>query len=209
MNRLKRNPTRSASPESRERSAHAQRAGSAFSTDAAENAQIGFCKTDGCRNSAMIVTIILSYIATLFQRAQSGSCGSILCILARRGCVRVPRSVCHRRASLDFPRHPRVTNALQRTWISRFPREVAMYVHRVFNRAGLSGSAPQIRPSVCSYSGGVSEGATHAAGYPARTIPEPLFGAASPDSGRSGSLLHFRMISALTTPLRFSRRTGA
>jgi len=50
--------------------------------------------------------------------------------------VRLPRSVHHRRASLDFPMRPRLTAALGGRGISRFPREVSTYVHGVSDRAG-------------------------------------------------------------------------
>src|SRR5882672_6962841 len=51
--------------------------------------------------------------------------------------VRLPRSVRHRRASLDFPMRPKATSALGELGISRFPREVLPYVHGVSDRAGL------------------------------------------------------------------------
>src|SRR5205085_4178978 len=51
--------------------------------------------------------------------------------------VRLPRSVRHRRASLDFPMRPKATAALGRLGISRFPCEVSTYVHRGSDRAGL------------------------------------------------------------------------
>jgi hypothetical protein len=51
--------------------------------------------------------------------------------------VRLPRSVRHRRTSLDFPIRPRATVALGRPGISRFPREVSPYVLGVSDRAGL------------------------------------------------------------------------
>ena len=51
--------------------------------------------------------------------------------------VRLPRSVRHRRTSLDFPTRPKATAALGGLGISRFPREVSPYVHGVFDRAGL------------------------------------------------------------------------
>src|SRR6266478_3931766 len=51
--------------------------------------------------------------------------------------VRLPRSVRHRRTSLDFPMRPRATAALGRPGISRFPREVLPYVLGVCDRAGL------------------------------------------------------------------------
>src|SRR5882762_4280841 len=51
--------------------------------------------------------------------------------------VRLPRSVRHRRASLDFPMRPRATAALGEPGISRFPFEVLPYVHGVCDRAGL------------------------------------------------------------------------
>ena len=51
--------------------------------------------------------------------------------------VRLPRSVRHRRASLDFPMRPRANATLGGLGTSRFPREVSPYVHGVFDRAGL------------------------------------------------------------------------
>src|SRR4029077_14731878 len=51
--------------------------------------------------------------------------------------VRLPRSVRHRRASLDFPMRPRATAALGELGISRFPFEVLPSVHGVCDRAGL------------------------------------------------------------------------
>jgi hypothetical protein len=51
--------------------------------------------------------------------------------------VRLPRSVRHRRTSLDFPMRPRATASLGDPGISRFPFEVLPYVHGVCDRAGL------------------------------------------------------------------------
>src|SRR5713101_5390013 len=51
--------------------------------------------------------------------------------------VRLPRSVRHRRTSLDFPTRPMATAALGGLGISRFPNEVLAYVHGVSDRAGL------------------------------------------------------------------------
>src|SRR6266404_77063 len=51
--------------------------------------------------------------------------------------VRLPRSVRHRRTSLDFPTRPKATAALGGLGISRFPCEVLAYVHGVSDRAGL------------------------------------------------------------------------
>src|SRR4029077_16870992 len=51
--------------------------------------------------------------------------------------VRLPRSVRHRRASLDFPMRPRTTAAQGELGISRFPCEVFPYVLGVSDRAGL------------------------------------------------------------------------
>src|SRR5437879_11543882 len=51
--------------------------------------------------------------------------------------VRLPKSVRHRRTSLDFPMRPKATAALGELGISRFPREVSAYVHGVSDRAGL------------------------------------------------------------------------
>ena len=51
--------------------------------------------------------------------------------------VRLPKSVRHRRTSLDFPMHPEATAGRGGLGISRFPREVSRYVHGVSDRAGL------------------------------------------------------------------------
>src|SRR5882762_5243861 len=51
--------------------------------------------------------------------------------------VRLPRSVRHRRTSLDFPMRPEATAARGGLGISRFPREVSAYVLGVSDRAGL------------------------------------------------------------------------
>src|ERR1039458_8153572 len=51
--------------------------------------------------------------------------------------VRLPRSVRHRRTSLDFPMRPKDIAALGSPGISRFPREVSAYVLGVSDRAGL------------------------------------------------------------------------
>src|SRR5207253_3362743 len=51
--------------------------------------------------------------------------------------VRLPKSVRHRRASLDFPMRPKATAARGGRGISRFPCEVSAYVHGVSDRAGL------------------------------------------------------------------------
>src|SRR5438876_7408847 len=51
--------------------------------------------------------------------------------------VRLPKSVRHRRMSLDFPMRPKATAARGGLGISRFPREVSAYVQGVSDRAGL------------------------------------------------------------------------
>src|SRR5216684_2688191 len=51
--------------------------------------------------------------------------------------VRLPKSVRHRRTSLDFPTRPKATAAWGGLGTSRFPREVSAYVHGVSDRAGL------------------------------------------------------------------------
>src|SRR5712664_2332246 len=60
--------------------------------------------------------------------------------------VRLPRSVRHRRTSLDFPTRPKAIAALGGLGISRFPCEVSAYVHGVSDRAGLC-SASRYRRS--------------------------------------------------------------
>src|SRR6202158_4988015 len=51
--------------------------------------------------------------------------------------VRLPKTVRHRRTSVDFPMRPTATAPLGRPGISRFPSEVSAYVHGVSDRAGL------------------------------------------------------------------------
>jgi hypothetical protein len=63
--------------------------------------------------------------------------------------VRLPRSVRHRRSSLDFPTRPKATAALGEHGISRFPREVSAYVHRVSDRAGLWHASRYRRTKCC------------------------------------------------------------
>src|SRR5450755_4534620 len=63
--------------------------------------------------------------------------GLVRGLLSYYSSVRLPRSVHHRRASLDFPMRPKATAALGRLGISRFPSEGPPYVHGVCDRAGL------------------------------------------------------------------------
>src|SRR5882762_1490361 len=63
--------------------------------------------------------------------------GVVWGLLRYYGSVRLPRSVRHRRTSLDFPMRPKATAALGSPGISRFPNEVSAYVHGVSDRAGL------------------------------------------------------------------------
>src|SRR6202795_449529 len=63
--------------------------------------------------------------------------GALRGLLRYSRSVPLPKSVRHRRASLDFPMRPRATAALGEPGISRFPFEVLPYVHGVCDRAGL------------------------------------------------------------------------
>src|SRR5437588_10727541 len=63
--------------------------------------------------------------------------GVVRGLLRYYGAVRLPRSVRHRRTSLDFPTRPMATAALGGLGISRFPNEVLAYGHGVSDRAGL------------------------------------------------------------------------
>ena len=63
--------------------------------------------------------------------------------------VRLPRSVRHRRASLDFPMRPRTTSFLGGRGISRFPREMFPYVHEVSDRAGFPCTSRYRRTGWC------------------------------------------------------------
>ena len=96
--------------------------------------------------------------------------------------VRLPRSVRHRRTSLDFPMRPKATAALGGLGISRFPREVSAYVHGVSDRAGLWHTS-RYRctrwglPLSPTASASRSK-SSYAAEYPARTFPCQRFDAA-------------------------------
>jgi hypothetical protein len=63
--------------------------------------------------------------------------------------IELPRSVHHRRASLDFPMRPQATAALGRPGISRFPREASAYLHGVSDRAGLWHASRYRRTRCC------------------------------------------------------------
>src|SRR5438034_3166972 len=63
--------------------------------------------------------------------------------------VRLPKPVRHRRTSLDFPMRPMATAALGGLGISRFPREVSLYVHGVSDRAGLWHASRYRRTRCC------------------------------------------------------------
>ena len=52
------------------------------------------------------------------------------------GAVRLPTSVRHRRASLDFPTRSAVLSPADRRGISRFPRKMVLCMLGVFDRAG-------------------------------------------------------------------------
>src|SRR6266404_4220088 len=130
--------------------------------------------------------------------------------------VRLPKSVRHRRTSLDFPTRPKATAALGGLGISRFPREVSRYVHGVSDRAGL-GCTSRNRctrwglPLSPTASASRRKVLTRLNTRPARSLStlrrrpcEQL----RMTRGRCGSLLHIRMTFAFTTPRRFNRRTG-
>jgi hypothetical protein len=60
-----------------------------------------------------------------------------MCFFLTSTFIELPRSVRHRRTSLDFPMRPGATAALGGLGISRLPREVSAYVPGVSDRAGL------------------------------------------------------------------------
>src|SRR6266481_7743526 len=60
-----------------------------------------------------------------------------MCFFLTSTFIELPRSVRHRRTSLDFPMRPKATAALGGLGISRFPCEVSAYVLGVSDRAGL------------------------------------------------------------------------
>ena len=69
-------------------------------------------------------------------RDRHGLPGSVRGLRRYYGSVRLPVSVRHRRASLDFPMRSEATAASDGRGISRFPCEVLPYVHGVSDRAG-------------------------------------------------------------------------
>ena len=105
--------------------------------------------------------------------------------------VRLPMSVRHRRASLDFPMRPKATAALGEVGISRFPFEVLPYVHGVCDRAGLccTSRCRCIRwglPHLLTASASRSNGLTRLNTRPARSLVNastPPSRAAPHDSG--------------------------
>src|SRR6266849_4158965 len=132
------------------------------------------------------------------------------------GSVRPPRSVRHRRTSLDFPTRPKATAALGGLGTSRFPCEVLAYVHGVSDRVGLWHTSryrctrwglPLSPTASASRRKFLTRLNTRPARSPVNASTLPLQ-AAPLTRGRCGSLIHFRMTFAFTTPRRFSRRTG-
>src|SRR6266478_3398050 len=105
--------------------------------------------------------------------------------------VRLPRSVRHRRTSLDFPTRPKATAALGEHGISRFPREVSRYVLGVSDRAGLCSASRYRRsrwglPLLLTASASRSEFLTRLNTRPARSpvnASTPPLRAAPHDSG--------------------------
>src|SRR5229473_6483405 len=105
--------------------------------------------------------------------------------------VRLPRSVRHRRTSLDFPTRPKATAALGELGISRFPHEVSAYVHGVSDRAGLWHASryrrtrwglPLLLTASASRSNCLTRLNTRPARYPVKASTPPLR-AAPHDSG--------------------------
>jgi hypothetical protein len=99
------------------------------------------------------------------------------------GPVRLPRTVHHRRASLDFPMRPVAFTG--GPWLSRFSCEVLRCVHGVSDRAGLLGVLRSRHlgcglplPSTASASRSLG---LFAAQYPARTSPCQRFAPALAD----------------------------
>jgi hypothetical protein len=129
--------------------------------------------------------------------------------------VRLPRSVRHRRTSLDFPMRPKAIASLGRPGISRFPSEVLAYVHGVSDRAGL-GHTSRYRctrwslPLLLTASASRSEFLTRLNARPARspvnasTLP---LRAGPRDSGPMWVATSHACDFLFTTPRRFNRRT--
>ena len=99
------------------------------------------------------------------------------------GSVRLPASVHHRRASLDFPMRPAAPSAAGERGISRFSREVFPYMHGVSDRAGSSASRDIDAPGVAfrllltasaSRSKSLSRLNTRPARSPVNASPPPL-----------------------------------
>jgi hypothetical protein len=130
--------------------------------------------------------------------------------------VRLPGSVRHRRASLDFPMRPRAATVPLEPGTSRFPREVLPSVHGVSDRAGLRHtsryrSAGWGLPHLLTASASRSNCLTRLNTRPARpmsTLRRRPCERLRMTRGRCGSRFHLRMTFSFTAPCRFSRRTG-
>ena len=117
--------------------------------------------------------------------------------------VRLPRSVHHRRTSLDFPMRPRATTARGGLGISRFPSEVFTYVLGIFDRAG-PWYTSRYR---CTDAALFPDEGSYAAVCPLSTLQRCPCGQLRMTRGRSGSVTHICMTLSFTTPRRFSERT--
>jgi hypothetical protein len=118
--------------------------------------------------------------------------GVVRGLLRYCGALRLPRSVRHRRTSLDFPMRPRATASLGELEISRFPNEVPPYVPGVSGRAGLQSITSRYRcigwvlPLLLTASASRSERLTRLNTRPARSLVNastPPWRAALHDAG--------------------------
>ena len=94
------------------------------------------CPRHGCPGHVLLGQVPFGQTSSLHPLRRQLS-GVVWGLLRYRRSVRLPRSVRHRRASLDFPMRPRATAVLGEPGISRFPFEVLPYVHGVCDGAGL------------------------------------------------------------------------
>jgi hypothetical protein len=103
-----------------------------------------------CPEPGSLVRIALGQASSLHrfrQRRASWSCQSLASTLVRRlrwyyTPVRLPVFVHHWRMSLDFPMRPAVPYATGKHGISRFSREVFLYMLRFFDRTRSSYLSP-------------------------------------------------------------------
>ncbi len=132
------------------------------------------------------------------------------------GAVRLPTSVHHRRASVNFPARPAAPPTADRRGTSRFPREVLACVPGVSDSAGSvrvsrwrceQCGLPPISTASAPRSGPKSRSSIPGPHVPLSTLHPRPCGRWRMTRGRCGSLALHRTKLPFATPRRFCRRT--